>query len=536
MLISMSFYPIKSTAQAHQLSQTKQNQRNSVSSMNTKNSVSSMDTTLVTQSPTVQSPTVQSPTVPSQTTPPQTDPPSETTLSTESLSDKLAEIDAYLEAHAETGRFSGTVLITQGSNTGNSTDNQTPIITRSYHLANREHQVTNTPTTKFRIGSVTKQFTAAAILQLQEKELLDVQAPISTYLPDYPNGDQLTIHHLLTHTAGIPEYLDPTVFPDLEEWLRLSSTVEQLVDRFKDLSLEFEPGEKFKYSNSGYVLLTQIIETVSEQTYADYLQTNLFAPLDMESTGYEIPQTVIPQMAQGYLFLGNDTYLQSIPMDMSLPQGAGGLYSTTADLLKWTHWLHSEKTDTTLLSQESKAALMNPVVQMLPEESPGTFYGYGLVIDNHLGQKRVQHNGGISGFASSLSYYPDENLTIAVLSNLETAPSGQIANDLAAIALNQPYEIPEQKEPIALDPALYEKYIGNYQLLPEMQVEISVDNDQLIAQATGQDSFVLYPTSETEFFAQAVDITVTFSLTETGTVEGFTLTQMGQELFAPKID
>ena len=223
-------------------------------------------------------------------------------------------------------------------------------------------------------------------------------------------------------------------------------------------------------------------------------------------------------------------------MDMSLPQGAGGLYSTTADLLKWTHWLHSEKTDTTLLSQESKAALMNPVVQMLPEESPGTFYGYGLVIDNHLGQKRVQHNGGISGFASSLSYYPDENLTIAVLSNLETAPSGQIANDLAAIALNQPYEIPEQKEPIALDPALYEKYIGNYQLLPEMQVEISVDNDQLIAQATGQDSFVLYPTSETEFFAQAVDITVTFSLTETGTVEGFTLTQMGQELFAPKID
>ena len=181
--------------------------------------------------------------------------------------ESVAKMEAYLNAYVQTGKFSGSVTIIQGQIDG---------MTYGYAFANLEHQVTNTGTTKFRIGSVTKQFTAVAILQLQEKWLLDVQAPVSTYLPDYPNGDRITIHHLLTHTAGIPEYLDPEAFPDIAEWMRQSSSLAQLVDRFKDLPLEFEPGEKFKYSNSGYVLLTQIIETVAEQPYAEYLQANVF--------------------------------------------------------------------------------------------------------------------------------------------------------------------------------------------------------------------------------------------------------------------
>ena len=440
--------------------------------------------------------------------------------------ESVAEMEVYLNAYAQTGQFSGSVTVTQGLIGG---------MTHGYDFANREHQVANTGTTKFRIGSVTKQFTAVAILQLQEKGLLDVQAPVSTYLPDYPNGDRITVHHLLTHTAGIPEYLDPEAFPDLEEWIRQSSSLTQLIDRFKDLPLESEPGEKFKYSNSGYVLLTQIIETVAEQPYAEYLQANVFEPLGMKDTGYEVPQTVIYSLAQGYLFIGKETYLQASPFDMSIPQGAGGLYSTTEELANWNRFLYEDEYPA-VLSQTAKAMMVTPAVQMEPEENPDVFYGYGLVIDNHSGRQRVHHNGGISGFASSLTRYPDEALTIIVLSNLGTALPGRIAEDLAAIAFNEPYEIPTQPEVIALDPEIYEKYVGTYQLLPEMQIAIRVEDGELTAQATGQDSFVLYPTSETDFFAEVADITVVFSLSDVGTIEGLTLRQMGQELVAPKIE
>ena len=462
-----------------------------------------------------------------------------TLIATEPLAEKISEIDAYLEAYADIKHFSGTVLIAQGIGIASPTEIRSPIV-RSYGLANHEHQVVNTPITKFRIGSVTKQFTAVAILQLQEEGFLDLQAPISKYLPDYPEGERITIHHLLTHAAGIPEYLNPEVFPDLLEWLRQSTTPSQLVDRFKELPLEFEPGEKFSYSNSGYVLLTHIIETVSTQSYADYLQTNVFDPLAMNNTGYEIPQTVIPNLAQGYIFIGNDTYLQAMPLDMSIPQGAGGLYSTTADLVTWTQWLHSEQTseqaELAVLSAAAKETLMQPIVQMEPEISPNTFYGYGIVVDTQFEQQRIQHDGGISGFASSLAHYPTEALTIAVLSNSEAATSSRIAEGLAAIVFDQPYELPKQLEAIEVDPAIYDKYIGNYQLLPSMQIAIRVEEGELIAQATGQGAFVLYPTSETAFFADVADITVTFSLGEAGIVEGLTLLQAGQTLFAPKLE
>lgn len=440
----------------------------------------------------------------------------------------MAEIDAYLEAYYQTQRFSGSIIVTLGDQA---------VVTRSHGLANREHGVENTPDTKFRIGSITKQFTAVAILQLQEQGLLDVQAPISTYLPDYPEGDRVTIHHLLTHTAGIPEYLNLEVFPDLIDWMRLPATLDQIVNRFKDLPLEFEPGSQYKYSNSGYVLLTKIMETVSGQPYADYMQTHIFEPLGMENTGYEIPKAVIPKLAQGYLSIGPEIHLQAEPIDMSIPQGAGGLYSTVEDLAKWNQWLYGPNTDQTVLSQAAISTLTTPVIQWEASQyGADAFYGYGLVLDSHLGRQRINHGGGISGFSSYLAYYPEETLTVAVLSNFENASSGPLAVDLAAIVFGEPYEIPKPPEIAAINPAVYARYVGAYQLTPEMQVSIRVEAGQLVGQATGQDSFVLYPSSETDFFAQVADVTLTFSLSEDGRVNGFTFRQLGQELFAPKID
>ena len=442
--------------------------------------------------------------------------------------DKIAEIDAYLNAYDETGRLSGNVIITHGAE---------PAFSRSYGLANREHTVANAPETKFRIGSITKQFTAVAILQLQEQGLVDVQAPIATYLPDYPNGDRITLHHLLTHTSGIPEYLSGENFPDIAEWMRLPSTPEQLVERFQDLPLDFTPGEAFKYSNSGYVLLTHILEVVSGQPYADYVQTNIFSPLAMNNTGYEIPNAVITNLAQGYIFIGPDLYLQTEPIDMSLPQGAGGLYSTLEDLATWNQWLYGTAAAQSILSKDSITLLTTPAAQMdTPEDFPDTFYSYGLVNDSYLGRQRIHHNGGINGFLSSLIQYPEEDLTIAVLLNLDNQPPTPITDGLAAILFDEPYTMPQAPEAVDIDPALYEKYVGLYQLLPELQVNLWIEDNQLVGQAAGQDAFVLYPSSETEFFAKIVDITVAFSLGEDGTVEGFTLTQLGQDLFAPKLD
>ena len=446
---------------------------------------------------------------------------------------KIEEMDAYLAAVFDTGRFSGNAVVFHHPT---SQHPQGAAVTRSYGLANREHGVANTPETKFRIGSVTKQFTAAAILQLQEAGLLDLHAPIGKYLPDYPAGDRITAHHLLAHTAGIPEYLDGKVFSDITEWMRLPATLEQLVARFQDLPLDFEPGKHFKYSNSGYVLLTQLLETLSGQPYADYVQTHLFEPLGMDNTGYELPRAVIPQLAQGYIFIGPDTYLQAEPIDMSLPQGAGGLYSTLADLMAWNAWLYGSHADEKILNAAAVKQLLNPVIFMdLDRDGPDARYGYGLVHDSYLNRVLVHHNGGIPGFRSVLAYYPEAALTISVLTNFENTAPEEVAKTLAAIVFGEPYELPKVPEAIALDLASYARYAGTYQLLPELSLALRIENGQLVGQATGQDAFVLYPTSETDFFAKVVDMNLTFSLAADGSVEGLTLRQLGQELFAPKV-
>lgn len=213
------------------------------------------------------------------------------------------------------------------------------------------------------------------------------------------------------------------------------TTLSQLTNRFKERPLEFSPGEKFKYCNSGYVLLAQIIEVVSQQSYADYLQTNVLDPLALRNTGHEVPLAVIPHLAQGYLPLGDNIYLQASPFDLSIAQGAGGLYSTVEDLAQWNQWLYSEVADQSILSRAARETMFTPAVPINLEESSDTCYGYGLALDTHLERSRIHHLGGLSGFASALAYYPTEKLTVVVLSNLETAVVRQVGEGLAAIVL-----------------------------------------------------------------------------------------------------
>ncbi len=430
-----------------------------------------------------------------------------------------AEIDAYLEAHRDTGRFMGSVLVIRGDEV---------LFSEGYGMANLEHNIRNMPQTKFRIGSTTKQFTAAAILQLQEAGKLGVEAPVSTYLPEYPDGEQITIHQLLNHTAGVPDY---TSFPDFLDTVRQPTTLEELVARFKDEPLEFTPGERYSYSNSGYVLLTQIIERVSGQTYTDYVREHIFEPLSMADSGYDSHEAVLANRASGYDFTGDD-YVNAAFVDMTFAVGAGGLYSTAEDLYKWNQALETD----TFLSAPSLAAMFAPTIVVDESADPPSYYGYGWEMTEHLGRRLIWHVGRLAGFVMMTARYPDEEVVVIVLSNVGTASPDIIAQDMAAIVFGEPYELPKERRIIQVDPTTNQAYVGRYELRPDFILTVTLEGGRLFVQGTGQPKFEIYPESETEFFLKVTDAQLTFVVDDAGAVTGLILHQGGRDLPAPKLE
>ena len=325
----------------------------------------------------------------------------------------LPQVDAMLNQLVEANQFSGSVLIAQAGQV---------LVSKGYGLADQAQNLPNTPQTKFRLGSLTKQFTAVAILMLQAQGALDVQDPICNYLPDCPPAWQtITIHHLLTHTAGLPNFTD---FPDYEASKQLPTTPEQTISRFQDKPLDFEPGEGWNYSNSGYIVLGLIIEQASGQPYADFLQTHIFTPLGMTSTGYEDDAS---QLAIGY---ANGATVADV-IDMSIPFAAGALYSTVEDLYLWDQALATEK----LLPQALLDAMFTPWAAI--PESNGLQYGYGWLVGEQFGHQVVGHNGSIEGFAASFMRFPNEQVVIIALSNLQATNPNAISQQLAQIVFEE---------------------------------------------------------------------------------------------------
>lgn len=428
------------------------------------------------------------------------------------------EMNTYLQAYLKTGLFMGSVLVVNGDEL---------LLSQGYGMSNLEHNVPNFAYTKFRLASISKQFTATAIMQLQEAGLLDVNNLISTYLPDYPNGNKITLHQLLNHTSGIPSF---TGFPDYVEKMGLKKTTDELIAWFSDKPLEFIAGEKFEYSNSGYVILTKIIETISGQSYPDYLQKHIFTPLGMNDSGYDRNDVVLPNRASGYLFLGED-YKNAPFIDMSLPSGAGGLYSTVEDLYKWDRALYTDA----IIKESSKKAMFAPTVKDTLETNPETYCGYGWFSNISYGRNRVFHNGGVNGFHTFISRYLNEKVLIVVLSNLMTAPITKIVDDLAAILFGESYEMPKIHQAIEVDPKIYQAYVGDYQLSPDVVITIQTEAQRIFSQLTNQDIFQIFPESETKFFFKVVDAQLTFTVDETGLASQVTLHQNGLEKVAPRI-
>ncbi len=310
-------------------------------------------------------------------------------------------LDAVTSFYAQRDLFSGTVLVASGDDI---------VFTRAYGKADVSQDIDNDLDTIYRIGSVAKQFTAAIALRMVEAGTLDIEAPITTYLPDYPRpqGDRITLHMLLSHTSGIPSY---TALPMYQHNKARPEPPQQFIEKFASLDLEFEPGSRFQYSNSGYYLLGVILERVAGRDLATLLRTELLDPLELHDTGYDDAPLAGQRRARGYTWNG-ETHEPETPVDPSKIFAAGMMYSTAKDLLRWTRALHAgtpfREADTHLAMTE------------LPAGKDSNYqFGLGIVTRDIAGRSRVGagHGGGLEGFQSSVVYIPDEQWTVVVLCN-----------------------------------------------------------------------------------------------------------------------
>ncbi|OZB96143.1 serine hydrolase [Paenibacillus sp. XY044] len=326
------------------------------------------------------------------------------------------EIDQYMVSFLTwesyfSGYFNGAVLVAQKGEV---------LLSKGYGFSNMEHNVPNYSKTKFRIGSMTKQFTAVAILHLFEVNNLNIHEGINKYLPDYPNGQSITVHHLLTHTSGISNL-------NYFHSMRLYITTEKLVERIKELPLLSEPGEQFSYSNAGYILLAYILEKISGMSYEDYLRINLLEPLSMNSTGCDNFRTILKDRASGYSKWEEVNNTEFI--DMSTAHGAGNLFSTVEDLFLWDRAISEKKY---LFSEEFTKLLFTPFLNN---------YGYGwFITENNYtnspqNKLRVHHSGGINGFSAEYSRIIPDDITIILLSNFDSTPVYTITKRLIEIVL-----------------------------------------------------------------------------------------------------
>jgi len=423
--------------------------------------------------------------------------------------DSVARMDEVVRSYVDAKQFMGSVLVARDGKV---------ILSKGYGSANLEWEVPNSPSAKFRLGSITKQFTAACILLLEERGKLKVEDPVKKYMPDAPAAwDKVTIFHLLTHTSGIPSF---TGFPDYHSTEATPTTPEQLVARFRDKPLEFQPGEKWNYSNSGYVLLGYLIEKITQQSYSQFVQENIFNPLGMKDSGYDSNTAIILHRASGYS-PGDKGTTNAGYIDMSIPLSAGGLYSTTEDLLRWEQGLMGGK----LLSAASLQKMTTPFK---------SDYAFGLAVHTANGHKVIEHNGGIEGFNTALAYYPEDKLTVVVLANLNGGAPESIASNLAALARGEKVVLPSERKEIAVSPAILEKYVGTYELMPNFDIVVTLEGSQLMSQATGQSKFPLFAESETKFFLKVVDAEVEFFKNDKGDVTHLILHQGGHDVKGTK--
>jgi CubicO group peptidase (beta-lactamase class C family) len=344
---------------------------------------------------------------------------------------KAEKIETLLNQYYKFHEFNGAALVAEEGKV---------IYKNGFGMADMEWNIPNTPDTRFRLGSITKQFTAMIIMQLVEEGKLKLDVPITTYIPDYPKdkGEKITIHNLLTHTSGIPNYTDQASFREI---MRNPITPIDLIKTFWNLPLDFEPGTKFKYSNSGYIVLGYIIEKVTGKTYEEVLKEKIFKPLGMKNSGYDHSSDIIPKRASGYNKSGTD-YFNAAYIDMSVPFSAGALYSTVEDLYLWDQALYTDK----LLSKKYMDKIFTPYSKPPFADSYG--YGWGISkkhISNINDSLNINlHGGAINGFNTIIERITNNKDLIVLLNNTGGTKLNEMSDKIIDILYNQKYEMPEK--------------------------------------------------------------------------------------------
>jgi CubicO group peptidase (beta-lactamase class C family) len=429
-------------------------------------------------------------------------------LAAAGLAQDVSRMDQVVQSYVSDKKFMGSVLVARGGEV---------LLSKGYGSANLEWNIPNSPATKFRLGSVTKQFTAASILLLEERGKLKTDDPVKKFMADAPTAwDKVTIFHLLTHTSGIPSF---TGFPDYKSQEATATTPQKLVARFRDKPLDFQPGEKWSYSNSGYVLLGYLLEKVSGESYDKFVQQNIFGPLGMKDSGYDSNSAIIPRRAAGYAKGKDDAPENAGFIHMSIPFSAGALYSTTEDLLRWEQGLFGGK----LLSAASLAKMTTPFKED---------YASGVGVRTVSGHKVIDHGGGIEGFNTFLAYYPEDKLTVVALSNLNGDAPSAIVTRLAALSRGEKVELTSERKEITLARKILEQYVGTYEMAPKIKMMITLEGGQLISQLSGQGKVPLFATSETKFFPKVVDAEIEFGKDDKGAVTYLVLHQGGRDMKA----
>ena len=416
-------------------------------------------------------------------------------------------LDNYMQAELKIKEYNGTVLVVQKGKT---------IYQKAFGQADREWNIPNTSDTKFRIGSITKQFTAACILQLAEKGKLGLEDKLSKYINDYPKGDSVTIHMLLNHTSGIKNYTEIQAF-----WPKaiLPLSLDSMIALFKNEPYDFSPGTQWNYSNSGYFLLGVIVEKVSGKNFSDYLLENALQKAVLKNTSMDRLDSILQLRAKGYSKTKSGwQHAQYISMEG--PYSAGAMVSTVNDLHTWMQALVNNK----IISAASVAKMTTAYKNN---------YGYGLGIDSLKNHKRISHNGGIPGFSSYLGYYPDDDVYIVAISNNDGNSTG-VGNSLASILFDLPVLIPYIPKEVKIDLSLLDRYTGKY--MATSPIELIKKEGKLYRHREGAPDVELKPESNTRFFyADDSDRFIEFETDKEGKVKKAWLITGGDKIEIKKL-
>lgn len=422
------------------------------------------------------------------------------------------KVDEFIKAEMARQRIPGLALAV--------VRNGEALIAKGYGLANLEHQVAVKPETIFQSGSIGKQFTAMAVMLLVEDGKLSLDDKISKHLAGTPDvWKEITVRHLLTHTAGTTDY--PQGFD-----FRKDHTEDELLKQAMAAPLAFQPGEKWSYSNLGYVVLGILISKVSGKFYGDFLKERVFAPLGMTTARVINEADIIANRAAGYRQERGEWKNQHWVSPVLNTTADGSLYFTVLDLVKWDAALYGER----LVKQTSLETMWTPVKLNSGKTHP---YGFGWALGEMRGRRIREHGGAWQGFTSFIARYIDDKLTVIVLTNLAGANPGRIAKGVAGLLV--PELAPVERKEIAVEAKIFDAYVGQYELAPNFILNILKEGDKLILHPTGQAKAQLFAESETGFFLKVVDAQVTFVKNAQGEVTHLLLNQNGATIEAKKI-